>query len=969
MVFQPIVNQELLIGGSAYRVAEHPAAPGMPYGQEGRTAVVYQIAGADDSRALKVFKPRYRVPGLVSLARRLAPFADMPGLRVCRRAVLTPQHDDDLLPQHPDLIYAVVMPWIEGPTWMEVLLEKEPFSQEQSLALARALATVLAGMEQESLAHCDLSGPNVLLPMLAGAARNPSQAAVELVDVEQMYAPDLRRPDFLPSGSSGYAHRTASEAIWSPDADRFAGALLIAEMLGWCDERAQEAAWGESYFDPAEMHQPNERYHLLATVLRERWGPPVGSLFEQAWRSETPVECPTFGEWMMRLPRTVPAIPAPLPTASAEAPPGPARQTDLVAASAPTAMDAAQDSEDENRARSLIEQAALYEAEDDLPKALEAYRQAQSLAAPGSGLRQELSVIIGHLEGVQPALQQPASQPEPEIEVASPSQPNVTYVEATQTAEPDEAALLDSFFTDGVAAYERGEWAAARELLTVVVRHQPNYERDGRYASHLLAEADRRLTTPPASDASQPVSTQSSMTGAMPVPPMPPKQPMSEARPKRRLAMMVLPAIVLLALLLFGGIALYQAQQSAQEQAAAAQATSTVEAEIVAADVAATEQAGQTATAEAEALSATQVAATEVAQMAAETSTAQAIEAASTAQAFAAVTAQSQVLATREVHVVETALAVRSSLPTPAGPAISVANRQSVTSTLTLQGHTDVISSVSFSPDGKMLVSASADNTVRLWNVSDGSSALVITGKDGPVYDASLSPDGQTLAMSPERSTVQLWDARDGVLLRRLESENSSISVAFSPDARFVAAGSYDYTVRLWRVIDGSPVLTMTGHTDYVAEVAFSPDGQTLASASADRTVRLWRVADGSLISTLSGHTDRVTTVAVAPDGQTIATGSDDGTIRMWRVADGTPLFTLSDIAVSGLAFSPDGQILASAGSWEKIVRLWRASDGAELGTLEGHTETVTSVAFSPDGATLASASEDKTIRLWRAQP
>lgn len=965
MVFHPIVNQELLIGGSAYRVAEHPAAPGMPYGQEGRTAVVYQIAGADDSRALKVFKPRYRVPGLVSLARRLAPFVDMPGLRVCRRAVLTPQHDDDLLPQHPDLIYAVVMPWIEGPTWMEVLLEKGPFSQEQSLALARALATVLAGMEQESLAHCDLSGPNVLLPMLAGAARNPSQAAVELVDVEQMYAPDLRRPEFLPSGSSGYAHRTASEAIWSPDADRFAGALLIAEMLGWCDERAQEAAWGESYFDPAEMHQPNERYHLLATVLRERWGPPVGSLFEQAWRSETPVECPTFGEWIMRLPRTVPAISAPLPIASAEVSPDLSRQHGPFTGQAMTATVATQDSEDENRARALIEQAAVYEAEDDLPKALEAYRQAQSLAAPGSGLRQELSVIIGHLEGIQPVVE----QPEPTVQVASPSQPGVTYIEAAQTAEPNEAALLDSFFTDGVAAYERGEWAAARELLVVVVRHQPNYERDGRYASHLLAGADRRLTAPPASDAAQSVSSQISVIEAMPVPPMPPKQPVSEARPKRRLAMMVLPAIVLLALLLFGGIALYQAQQVAQEQAAAAQATSTAEAEIVAADAAATEQAVQAATTEAEALSATQVAATELAQMAAETSTAQAIEAASTAQAFAAVTAQSQVLATREAHVVETALAVRSSLPAPAGPAISVANRQSVTTTLTLQGHTDLISSVSFSPDGKMLVSASADNTVRLWNASDGSSALVITGKDGPVYDASLSPDGQTLAMSPERSTVQLWDARDGVLLRRLESENSSISVAFSPDARLVAAGSYDYTVRLWRVIDGSPVLTMTGHTDYVAEVAFSPDGQTLASASADRTVRLWRVADGSLISTLSGHTDRVTSVAFAPDGQTIAAGSDDSTIRMWRVADGTPLFTLSDIAVSGLAFSPDGQILASAGSWEKIVRLWRASDGAELGTLEGHTETVTSVAFSPDGATLASASEDKTIRFWRAQP
>ena len=165
MVFQPDINQELVIGGVICHIAEHPYAPGMPYGQEGRTAVVYQLAGEDGNRAFKVFKPRYRVPALVSLSRRLAPFADLPGLRVCRRSVLTPQQEGDVLFDHPDLIYAVVMPWIEGPSWMEVLLNHQKISPQESLSIARAFAGVLAGMEQEGLAHCDLSGPN--LPILA----------------------------------------------------------------------------------------------------------------------------------------------------------------------------------------------------------------------------------------------------------------------------------------------------------------------------------------------------------------------------------------------------------------------------------------------------------------------------------------------------------------------------------------------------------------------------------------------------------------------------------------------------------------------------------------------------------------------------------------------------------------------------------------------------------------------------------
>jgi tetratricopeptide (TPR) repeat protein len=293
MAFHPQVDQGLAIDSIVYRFTEHPSAPGMPYGQEGRTAIVYQLALQDDDRryALKVFKSRYRFPSLVALVDHLAPFASLPGLQVCRRSVLTPQHHTTLLRQYPDLAYAVLMPWVEGPTWMEVMLEKRPLTSAESLALARSLAEDLVAMEQRGLAHCDLSASNVILPSLADGE------GVALVDVEGMYGPGLEQPREILSGSPGYAHRTASKGLWGAEADRFAGAVLIAEMLGWCDERVREAAWGEQYFAKEDIQEKTGRCDLLIEILEELWGQGVTELFGRVWHPKTLVICPKLEEW------------------------------------------------------------------------------------------------------------------------------------------------------------------------------------------------------------------------------------------------------------------------------------------------------------------------------------------------------------------------------------------------------------------------------------------------------------------------------------------------------------------------------------------------------------------------------------------------------------------------------------------------------------------------------------------------
>lgn len=127
-------------------------------------------------------------------------------------------------------------------------------------------------------------------------------SAVELVDVEQMYGSKMDRPDALLAGSPGYAaHRTVHSGLWSSYADRFAGAVIIAEMLSWSDPVIVEKAWGESYFDQHEMQTVSERYYAMRESLEKRWGSKLSDLFIRAWESHDLSSCPTFGEWYVAL--------------------------------------------------------------------------------------------------------------------------------------------------------------------------------------------------------------------------------------------------------------------------------------------------------------------------------------------------------------------------------------------------------------------------------------------------------------------------------------------------------------------------------------------------------------------------------------------------------------------------------------------------------------------------------------------
>lgn len=281
-------------------------------------------------------------------------------------------------------------------------------------------------------------------------------------------------------------------------------------------------------------------------------------------------------------------------------------------------------------------------------------------------------------------------------------------------------------------------------------------------------------------------------------------------------------------------------------------------------------------------------------------------------------------------------------------------------------GHSDSVTSVTWSPDGTRIASGSYDHTVQVWDAANGGHVYTYHGHSSRVISVAWSPDGTRIASGSDDATVQIWNAMNGEHIYTYHGHVSDVhSVAWSPDSMRIASGSNDHTVQVWNAQDGSHILI---HHDaiYVWTVAWSPDGSRIASGSSDSFVVVWNAQNGNIYLTYDGHSSRVNSVTWSPDGTHIASGGDDNRVLVFNAQNGNTLvaYQASD-KIRAVPWSPDGTRIASG--CVGTVQVLNAQNGSLLLTYKGHSGDVGAVAWSPDGTRIVSGGADRTVQVWKA--
>lgn len=281
MIFRPNPGESIEINQRSLTFCPDPDASEKAYLRSGARSRVYQL---QDSRgalhALKVFTLAYRAPWVAQQAKGIAQYADIPGLSICRRTVITPVSHPELVIKHPEMRYAILMPWVEGDTWRTLKSSQVLSSIERAGNCAVGLAGVLLELEKHGLAHCNLNPDHVVFNFQKNAG-----VQVEMVGVENLFGPGMLAPETMVIDDPVYVHPHSSGPAWGVDADLYAGALLVGEILGFGAEDANR--------DRSEQDRWPEKRYLESSY----WGKGICERYEQAVHSRTPASCPSFIEW------------------------------------------------------------------------------------------------------------------------------------------------------------------------------------------------------------------------------------------------------------------------------------------------------------------------------------------------------------------------------------------------------------------------------------------------------------------------------------------------------------------------------------------------------------------------------------------------------------------------------------------------------------------------------------------------
>ncbi|MDM8566395.1 ADP-ribosylation factor-like protein [Candidatus Halobeggiatoa sp. HSG11] len=282
-----------------------------------------------------------------------------------------------------------------------------------------------------------------------------------------------------------------------------------------------------------------------------------------------------------------------------------------------------------------------------------------------------------------------------------------------------------------------------------------------------------------------------------------------------------------------------------------------------------------------------------------------------------------------------------------------------------LRGHTDEITRIAWSPNGRYLASPSSDKTIRIWGRKSGECIFVLEGHQYGIIEVAWSPDGHSLASASVDQTIRIWNTKTWETKAVFEGHKASVfSVAWSPDGSKLASGSEGATIRIWDTKNTINVLN--GHEDDVNCVIWSDDGQKLVSCSDDGTVYIWDSVTGSLTDILQGNSDGIIHVAWILNNHLLASCSDDGKIIIWDVQSGKAMRTLEGHTGTIEHLSVHGSLLASTA--EDNIRIWRTDTWETVAILKENyvDECFISSAFHPHLPRLATPGQDNTtIHIW----
>jgi len=287
--------------------------------------------------------------------------------------------------------------------------------------------------------------------------------------------------------------------------------------------------------------------------------------------------------------------------------------------------------------------------------------------------------------------------------------------------------------------------------------------------------------------------------------------------------------------------------------------------------------------------------------------------------------------------------------------------------------HGTILTSLVFSGDGRFLISAGQDSSIRIWSVPNLQAAGSFTSETNYVYALAASPDGQQVAACDDNS-IKVWSLSDRQLTRTFPTPfDRAAALSFSPDGQFLASGHLNAN-RVWHIPSGvlAREIRLTGAE--TRALSFFPDGQTLLSGGNDSTLRLWRWNEETNARRIGGHSAPLTATLFSPDGQYIASSDSDSVICLRRADTGDLIRctrALDEYTTAHLAFSPDGQLLAAVSElpgFRNRIRIVRVSDGATVFLIEPPTSRILSAAFSPDGMYLAAGDDKDGLYIWRLE-